>query len=157
MNGAAVFLAAFLVFGIYQGVTAESYIDADEIYYAYYMKHISGPWSEESRDWIRNQRNEFIPMLETQKRVNSGELSSDALLAYSSLQQKYSVYQRVVQSNINYYLKENPGAWLVYETGYKKAVRLYRHRRCTGYTSGGAAVCAVLQRPVCHGTQRRHG
>ena len=39
-------------------------------------------------------------MLETQKRVNSGELSSDALLAYSSLQQKYSVYQRVVQSNI---------------------------------------------------------
>ena len=50
MNGAAVFLAAFLVFGIYQGVTAESYIDADEIYYAYYMKHISGPWSEESRD-----------------------------------------------------------------------------------------------------------
>lgn len=75
MNGAAVFLAAFLVFGIYQGVTAESYIDADEIYYAYYMKHISGPWSEESRDWIRNQRNEFIPMLETQKRVNSGELS----------------------------------------------------------------------------------
>ena len=59
-------------------------------------------------------------MLETQKRVNSGELSSDALLAYNSLQQKYSVYQRVVQSNINYYLKENPGAWLVYETGYKK-------------------------------------
>ena len=120
LNGAAVFLAAFLVFGVYQGVTSESYIDADEIYYAYYMKHISGPWSEESRDWIRNQRNEFIPMLETQKRVNSGELSSDALLAYSSLQQKYSVYQRVVQSNINYYLKENPGAWLVYETGYKK-------------------------------------
>ena len=120
MNGAAVFLAAFLVFGIYQGVTAESYIDADEIYYAYYMKHISGPWSEESRDWLKEQRNEFIPMLETQKRVNSGELSSDALLAYSSLQQKYSVYQRVVQSNINYYLKENPGAWLVYETGYKK-------------------------------------
>ena len=78
------------------------------------------PWREESRDWIRNQRNEFIPMLETQKRVNSGELSSDALLAYSSLQHKYSVYQRVVQSNINYYLKENPGAWLVYETGYKK-------------------------------------
>lgn len=28
--------------------------------------------------------------------------------------------QRVLQSNISYYLKENPGAWLVYETGYKK-------------------------------------
>ena len=78
MNGAAVFLAAFLAFGIYQGVTAESYIDADEIYYAYYMKHISGPWSEESRDWLKEQRNEFAPMLEVQKRVNRGELSSEA-------------------------------------------------------------------------------
>ena len=114
MNGAAVFLAAFLAFGIYQGVTAESYIDADEIYYAYYMKHISGPWSEESRDWLKEQRNEFAPMLEVQKRVNRGELSSEALLAYNSLQQKYSAYQRVLQSNISYYLKENPGAWLVY-------------------------------------------
>lgn len=120
MNGAAVFLAAFLAFGIYQGVTAESYIDADEIYYAYYMKHISGPWSEESRDWLKEQRNEFAPMLEAQKRVNRGELSSEALLAYNSLQQKYSAYQRVLQSNISYYLKENPGVWLVYETGYKK-------------------------------------
>ena len=59
-------------------------------------------------------------MLEAQKRVNRGELSSEALLAYNSLQQKYSAYQRVLQSNISYYLKENPGAWLVYETGYKK-------------------------------------
>lgn len=32
----------------------------------------------------------------------------------------YSAYQRVLQSNISYYLKENPGVWLVYETGYKK-------------------------------------
>ena len=38
LNGAAVFLAAFLAFGVYQGVTSESYIDADEIYYAYYME-----------------------------------------------------------------------------------------------------------------------
>ena len=87
------------------GRNGGEYIDADEIYYAYYMKHISGPWSEESRDWLKDQRNEFIPMLETQKRVNSGDLSSDALLAYSSLQQKYSVYQRVVESKHHYYLK----------------------------------------------------
>ena len=120
MNGAAVFLAAFLAFGIYQGVTAESYIDADEIYYAYYMKHISGPWRTESYNWLTEQGKEFAPMLEVQRRVIGGELSSDALLAYNSLQQKYTVYQRIVQSNIQYYLKQNPGAWLVYETGYKK-------------------------------------
>ena len=120
MNGAAMFLAAFLAFGIYQGVTAESYIDADEIYYAYYMKHISGPWRTESYNWLTEQGKEFAPMLEVQRRVIGGELSSDAMLAYSSLQQKYTVYQQIVQSNIQYYLKQNPGAWLVYETGYKK-------------------------------------
>lgn len=38
LNGAALVLAAFAGFGIYQGVTAESYIGPDEIYYAYYMK-----------------------------------------------------------------------------------------------------------------------
>lgn len=120
MNGAAVFLAAFLAFGIYQGITSESYLDADEIYYAYYMKHISGPWRTESYNWLTEQGKEFAPMLEVQRRVIGGELSSDALLAYSSLQQKYTVYQQIVQSNIQYYLKQNPGAWLVYETGYKK-------------------------------------
>ena len=103
LNGAAVFLAAFLAFGVYQGVTSESYIDADEIYYAYYMKHISGPWTAESRDWLTAQGEEFAPML-----------------AYGALQQKYNIYQQVVQNNINYYLKEHPGAWLVYESGYKK-------------------------------------
>lgn len=120
MNGAAVFLAAFLAFGIYQGVTSESYLDADEIYYAYYMKHISGPWRTESYNWLTEQGKEFAPMLEVQRRVIGGELSSDALLAYNSLQQKYTVYQQIVQFNIQYYLKQNPGAWLVYETGYKK-------------------------------------
>lgn len=120
MNGAAVVLAAFLAFGVYQGVESESYIDAEEIYYAYYMKHLSGPWTQESYDWLTEQGEEFADMKETQRRIERGELSSDAILAYGALQQKYNVYQEVVQSNINYYIKEHPGAWAVYESGYKK-------------------------------------
>ena len=113
-------LAAFAGFGIYQGVTAESYIGPDEIYYAYYMKHISGPFTQESYDWLEQQGEEFAPMLEAQQKVAAGELSSDAMLAFSSLQQKYSVYSQVINQNINYYLKEHPGAWLVYESGYRE-------------------------------------
>ena len=104
-------LAAFAGFGIYQVVTAESYIGPDEIYYAYYMKHTSGPFTQESYDWLEEQGEEFAPMLEVQRKVAAGELSSDAMLAFSSLQQKYSVYSRVINQNINYYLKEHPGAW----------------------------------------------
>ena len=59
-------------------------------------------------------------MLAVQRRVARSELSSEAMLAYGALQQKYNIYQQVVQNNINYYLKEHPGAWLVYESGYKK-------------------------------------
>ena len=84
------------------------------------MKHISGPWTAESRDWLTAQGEEFAPMLAVQRRVARGELSSEAMLAYGALQQKYNIYQQVVQNNINYYLKEHPGAWLVYESGYKK-------------------------------------
>ena len=120
LNGAALVLAAFVGFGIYQGVTAESYIGADEIYYAYYMNHISGPFTQESYDWLEEQGEEFEPMLEAQQKVAAGELSSDAMLAFSSLQQKYSVYTQIINQNINYYLKEHPGAWLVYESGYKE-------------------------------------
>ena len=101
-------------------MTAESYIGPDEIYYAYYMKHTSGPFTQESYDWLEEQGEEFAPMLEVQRKVAAGELSSDAMLAFSSLQQKYSVYSRVINQNINYYLKEHPGAWLVYESGYKE-------------------------------------
>ena len=120
LNGAAVVLAVFIGFGVYQGVTAESYIGPDEIYYAYYMKHISGPFTPETYDWLEEQGEEFAPMLEVQQKVAAGELSSDAMLAFSSLQQKYSVYSQVINQNINYYLKEHPGAWLVYESGYKE-------------------------------------
>lgn len=120
LNGAGLVLAAFVGFGIYQGVTAESYIGADEIYYAYYMNHISGPFTQESYDWLEEQGEEFEPMLEAQRQVAAGALSSDALLAFSALQQKYSVYTQVINQNINYYLKEHPDAWLVYESGYRE-------------------------------------
>lgn len=120
LNGAGLVLAAFVGFGIYQGVTAESYIGADEIYYAYYMNHISGPFTQESYDWLEEQSEEFKPMLEVRRQVIAGALSSDALLTFSALQQKYTAYNQVINQNINYYLKEHPGAWLVYESGYRK-------------------------------------
>ena len=120
LNGAAVVLASFIGFGVYQGVTAESYIGADEIYYAYYMRHISGPFTQKSRAWLEEQGEEFGPMLETQQHIASGQTSPDTIVAYSSLQQKFSVYLKVIQQNINSYLKEHPGAWLVYESGYKE-------------------------------------
>lgn len=118
LNGAALVLAAFIGFGIYQGVTAESYIGPDEIYYAYYMKHISGPFTRESFDWLTAQGEEFTPMLEAQH--NAQGTNNNVLLPFGSLRQKFNVYSRIISQNINGYLKEHPGAWLVYESGYRE-------------------------------------
>lgn len=118
--GAGAFAAAFLAFGIYQGVTAQSYLDADEIYYAYYMKAVSGPLTRENADWLTQQGEEFAPMLQTQKLVQQGAAPPEAMYAYIGLQQKYNIYTQIISDRINSYLKENPGAWLVYETGYNK-------------------------------------
>ena len=120
INGAALVLVAFVGFGIYQGVTAESHIGADEIYYAYYMKHISGPFTQETYDWLKEQSEEFAPMLKAQQKIAAGELSGDAMIAFSALQQKYSIYSQIINQNINGYLKDHPGAWLVYESGYRE-------------------------------------
>lgn len=120
LNGTAVFLAVFVGFGIWQGVSTESYISADEIYYAYYMKSISGPYTQQTKTWLEQQGEEFAPMLEVQKQVAAGALNADALMAYSALQQKYSIYQKIVNQNINAYLSDHPRAWLVYESGYRE-------------------------------------
>lgn len=119
IGGAAVFLAAFFAFGVWQGVSSESYLDAEEIYYAYYMRQIAGPYTAESRDFLLAAREEFTPLLTAQRAVAEGKLPPEALAAYSALQQKYNVYQRVLSENLGW-LKEHPGAWLVYESGYER-------------------------------------
>lgn len=120
MNGAAIILVFFLIFTLYQAASSENYLDADEIYYSYYMKQFSGPWSAENAAQVSRSKQEFEPMLQVQQKVSAGELSEYALMEYASLQRKYQIYTQIIQNNINGYLKEHPEAWLVYETGYRK-------------------------------------
>ena len=60
--GTALLLLLFAGFQVYTAVTTESYIDADEIYYQYYMKHVEGPLTQESVDWLSQQQEEFRPI-----------------------------------------------------------------------------------------------
>lgn len=120
MQGAAAVLAAFLAFGIYQGVTSESYIIAEEYFYAGYLKPVSGPYTEQSRETLIQMGEEFIPLVRAMERMNSGQTVSDADSLSWNLMEKYQVYSRVIRQNVNTYLPAHPGAWLVYDTGYHK-------------------------------------
>lgn len=119
-SGAALFLAIFLAFGVWQGATAKSYLGPEEIYYSLYMKPLSGPYTQESVDYLLKAREEFTPLLQAQQQVARGEVSSEILSSFAGLQQKYDAYVQIVQQKINGYLKKHPKAWLVYETGYRE-------------------------------------
>lgn len=120
LNGGALILAAFLGFGIYQGVTTQSYLSAKEIYYAYYMKELSGPLTRDSVQWFLDQGKEFEEMLEVQQQVQSGQVASEALNLYTGLEEKYGVYQTILNSKIRGSLERDAHPWAVYETGWLK-------------------------------------
>ena len=122
MQGVALLLALFAAFGIYTAVTAESYIDADEIYYQYYMKHIEGPLTQQSVEWLREQNEEFKPIYQVQAAMASGQITPEEygnmMQGYINLQQKMNVFLRVWYKAKA--VQKTPGAQLVYETGWLK-------------------------------------
>ena len=65
------------------------------------MKHISGPFTQESYDWLEQQGEEFAPLLE------GNSAASGVPYDVFSLRQKYIVYNQIINQNINYYLKEH--------------------------------------------------
>ena len=121
--GAAVVLLAFAGYQIWQTTTTESYVDAEEIYYAYYMKQLAGPYTEETYQKLLTMNEEFEPIRQLDRALQSGKITSEAyqaqMGAYYGLQQKMSVFQRIQYDNLAY-IKENPKAQMVYESGWKK-------------------------------------
>lgn len=118
ITGGVLVLLAYLGLGIYQGATSQSYISSREIYYAYYMKELSGPLTQDSVQWFLDQGEEFAPMLETQQQVQNGQLTADALNLYIGLQEKYGVYQNILNTKIRGSLNYSSQPWIVYETGW---------------------------------------
>lgn len=121
--GAAVVLLVFAGYQTWQTATTESYIDAEEIYYAWYMKQLAGPYTEETYQKLLTMNEEFEPIRQLDQALQSGKITSEAyqaqMGAYYGLQQKMSVFQRIQYGNLSY-IKENPKAQLVYESGWKK-------------------------------------
>ncbi|MEG2843230.1 MAG: hypothetical protein RR900_07070, partial [Ruthenibacterium sp.] len=122
MNGVAVILALFCSFQVYSAVTAESYIDADEIYYRYYMKNIEGTVTQEKIDWLMSAREDFMPIYKLQAALAANRISSQEyqsrMMGYSSLQQKMGAFERVMAKFE--YFKKHPRSQFVYESGYLK-------------------------------------
>ena len=122
MNGAAVILALFCAFQVDTALTTESYIDADEIYYRYYMRHMEGPVTQEKIDWLKAQRTEFAPIYKLQAEMRANKITPETyqslLMGYGGLQQKMAVFERVLAKFDYFKMDTHPRAQFVYETGW---------------------------------------
>lgn len=121
--GALAVLAVFAGYQAWQIAEAKSFIGAEEIYYQYYMTHISGPYDQEAYQWLQEQNEEFEPIRRMERALQTGEITVEEYQKQSSafygLDQKRQVFDRIVYGNLPY-LKEHPGAQLVYESGWKE-------------------------------------
>lgn len=120
MNGAAVVLALFTAYMGYTAYTRENYITADEMFYAYYMKAVTGPYDRDAYDFMLESREKFKPIYEAEQLLKNKRISyeeyQNIMGANYSLNLEYQAYQRV-RSNISM-LKYYPDSQLLYETGY---------------------------------------
>lgn len=146
INKAGIVLLTLLVLGVYQGSQSSVYESAQDIYYSYYMKHISGPYTRESRDWLVQQGQEFAPLLQAMQHPDEQTAQEHQILQGQF--QKYEVYQTIIGQKINGYLQSHPDAWLVYEKGYQRLFGLSGNQNLYDTILAGLA-CALCFAGLC--------
>ena len=100
VGGAALILCLFGAYQVYDAVQTESSIDADEIYYRYYMQNMQGPLRAETLGWLKSENEKFQPLVQLQSALAAGSISqaeySALMMGYDSLQREMGTYQRVL-------------------------------------------------------------
>ena len=123
LGGAFITLIVFAGYQVITTIHTESFINAEGIYYAHYMKQLEGPYNKNTITLLKKMNEEFGPVYELQKQAYDGTISDDyyqmQMSTYSLLVGKMNVFQDIVAHNL-YYIQEHPGAQLVYERGWEK-------------------------------------
>lgn len=127
LNGGTILLILIIGIQIYTIMTSENYIDADEMFYAHYMKPITGKYDIDSYNFLIEEREKFKPIYIAQSRLSKRIISYEEyemiLNANYTLNMEYKVSERVI-SKLRY-IEHNTLAHLLYETGYEELFGLY--------------------------------
>lgn len=124
LGGVALVLAGALAVSVYTAVKKDNLITAAEIYYRLYVKPMSGPYDEKKREEMQeiNDSAEFREIERMEELNSRGLVTPDEYKAF--YYSHYDDYKRreSFQDLLNKvrYVKEHPGAQIMYETGYKK-------------------------------------
>ena len=124
LGGVALVLTAALAVSAYIAVKKDNLITAAEIYYGLYIRPMSGPYDEERRNEMQqiNDSEEFREIDRMEELNSRGLVTPDEYKAfYYSHYDEYKrkeAFQELLKKVS--YVKEHPGAQIVYETGYRK-------------------------------------
>ncbi|MEG2769822.1 MAG: hypothetical protein RR902_03310, partial [Oscillospiraceae bacterium] len=122
MNGVFLILILAVGFTVFRTATAQSYINAEEMYYGYYMKELTGNYTVDKKDFLEKSNEKFAPIFQAQQLLNSKKITPAAYKEFMAqhyiLNQEYNVFSKVL-GKFNY-LKANPDAQFIYDTGYMK-------------------------------------
>lgn len=123
LSGAMAILVLFAGYQIWNAARTETYFNAEQIYYAYYMRQLEGPYTADTRQKLEELDEEFEPIYELQRSLQSQKITSASyemqMNSYYGLQEKQSVFSDIVYRNLSY-IQEHPKAHLIYEDGWKE-------------------------------------
>lgn len=122
-QGAALLLAALLGLSVWQAATQEEHRTIDEMYYSYYMQHLSGPFDLDAYQWLATEDSRLQPLYDADRAYANGSISATQhdmiYMANYDLQQRQKAQNNILSTNFAW-LKDHEDAQLVYETPYLK-------------------------------------
>ena len=121
VNGVLFILIVAVGVQIFQSQAEKQELPQEELFYAEYMKEITGPYNMDTYNYLMNQQIELAPLIESEKLYMQQKITSEEFHSFANLHFvlniKYEQYKNVL-SNLSY-LKEYEGAQLIYATGYE--------------------------------------
>lgn len=126
VNKAGIFLLLFMILQFFSYQSSADYISPDEYHYKNYMSILKGELTSEKITFIEAEQKKFGDANSSidaiTKLVETGEISETQADAYkqpySKILEPAKAFERITDHYT--YIKENPGAHFVYDTGYKK-------------------------------------
>lgn len=132
-NKVAIFLIAFMIFQIVNLNTASKTVSFSENTYKNYMKLLEGKLTSEKVKFIEEENKKFVEaemsIKNIEEKQQKGELSKQVANRYKEpyedMLSTQEIFNRVLAQYE--YIKENPEAEFVYDTGYKELLRVNKN------------------------------
>lgn len=114
--------AVLLLFGGYQTVETlqtEKIVSENGAIYEGYMKQLEGAYTNATRKKLEAMQQEFLPLYKAMNGQEKGS-TEETDLRWDILIPKLNVFEQMIVHKALVYIKENPQADLVYETGWER-------------------------------------